>query len=481
MTQILVYLAIAYYLLVFVLAIGVITDNRNPAKTLAYMLALILMPIVGLVVYVMFGQNLRKHNLFSRKRISRNPRIKAWEDGHRKKFEAHVKGMTDVLHEKTKVATLLKQTDDAILTSKNELEVLNECEEIFKRLFEDIRAAKHHLHLEFYIIEDDIIGNELKQLLVKKAQEGIEVRVCVDDVGSRKLPLRYYRQLQKAGVEIYSCLPVFFPYLTGKANFRNHRKIVVIDGRVAYLGGINIADRYTNRRPNVRYWRDTQLRMVGDAVLEVQKHFAQMWQFVSKKEIPTNKMYFPSQQVVTDCLTQVVASGPDTDWPSIMQAMIVAISSAEKYVYITTPYLIPSEEMLVALQIAALSGIDVQIIVPRIGDSALTQAASMSYIRQLLEAGVKILRYEKGFIHAKTLVIDGSICTIGTTNMDNRSFHLNFEINAFVYDAKVAQHVAHQFFEDSRYASPITLAHWAKRTRLKKVRDSFARIFAPLL
>jgi len=481
MPQVIFTIAVLYYLLVFALAIGVITDNKNPAKTLAYLLALILVPVVGLLVYVLFGQNIRKQKLFSRRRISRNPRIKAWEDERRSLFDANLLEAHSFLHEKTKVATLLLNTDDAVLTKHNKLDVMHESEVIFERLFTDMRKAKHHLHIEFYIIDNDVIGNTLKSILIEKAAAGVEVRVCVDDVGSRKLPRKYFKELQSAGVEIYACLPVFFPYLTSKANFRNHRKIVVIDGLIAYLGGINIADRYTNRNSQMRYWRDTQLRIEGDAVLNLQKHFVQMWQFVSKKEIPTSRNYFPATKHSDTCLVQITASGPDTDWPNIMQAMMVAINTAERYIYITTPYLIPNDEMCVALQTAALSGIDVRILVPKKGDSTLTQYAGLSYMRQLLEAGVKLLRYKKGFIHAKTLVVDDAVCTIGTTNMDNRSFELNFEINAFVYDEKIASALAAQFIADSVHAEILTLSYWHKRPRTKRVIESFARMFAPLL
>jgi cardiolipin synthase len=474
-------IVICYYILVLGIAAGVILDNRNPAKTLAYLLVLLFVPVVGLVVYVLFGQNIRKQKLFSRKGLLDIERIQRWEDSRITAFEESSQLAKRFLHEKFKVASLLLKNDRAVITLQNNLEVLHECSVIFNRMFADMRLAKHHLHVEFYIIDDDEIGNEFKALLIKKAKEGVEVRLCFDDVGSRKLPQKFIKELKSAGVEVFTFMPVFFPYLTGKANFRNHRKIVVIDGELGYIGGINIADRYTNKQAHRPYWRDTQLRIYGESVKMLQMQFMLNWNFVSGKQLIINQKYFPEVAASQNHLVQIAASGPDSDWPSIMQGILMAINTAEKYIYITTPYFIPNEEVTSALQIAALSGIDVQVLIPKMGDSTLTQAASMSYVRQMLEAGVKVFRYTKGFIHAKTIVVDNVVSTIGTTNMDNRSFNLNFEINAFCYDAEIAKGLYEQFLRDKETSEEILLARWQRRRRTKRVVESLARMFAPLL
>jgi len=474
-------LIIGYYVLVLGVAVGVILDNRNPAKTLAYLLVLLFVPVVGLVVYVLFGQNIRKQKLFSRKGLADIERIQQWEEKRMSAFEDTVELAKRFLHEKIKVVNILVKNDRAVITLQNELEVFHECSEIFDRMFADIRAAKHHLHVEFYIIDNDKIGNEFKDLLIEKAKDGVEVRFCFDDVGSRKLPQKFINELKAAGVEVYTFMPVFFPYLTGKANFRNHRKIVVVDGAVGYLGGINIADRYTNRIPQHKYWRDTQLRIYGDAVKTLQQQFMLNWNFVSGKQLLINELYFPEIHANQNHLVQIAAAGPDSDWPTILQGMLMAINTAEEYVYITTPYFIPSEEVVIALQTAALSGVDVQVLIPKHGDSTLTQAASMSYIKQMLEAGIKVFRYNKGFIHAKTIVVDDVLSTIGTTNMDNRSFNLNFEINAFCYDKEIAIGLRKQFLTDKTTSEELMLERWEKRPRIKRVTESLARMFAPLL
>jgi cardiolipin synthase len=352
---------------------------------------------------------------------------------------------------------------------------------IFPRLFDDMRKAKHHLHVEFYIVDDDDIGNEFKQILIEKAQEGVQVRFCYDDVGSRKLPLRFINELKAAGVEVYPFMRVFFPYLTSKVNFRNHRKIVVIDGVTGYFGGINIADRYTNRKPELKYWRDTHLRLHGEAVKYLQMQFMLNWKFVSKNSLPVNEMYFPPITIEESHMMQITSSGPDTDWPSIMQAILMCISTAENYIYISTPYFIPNDEVMTALQTAALSGIDVQLMIPKNGDSVITQAASMSYVKHLLEAGVKVYMYKKGFLHAKTMVVDDIIASVGTTNMDNRSFDLNFEINAFCYDEGLAKQLKDQFELDKAESELMSQSRWDKRRRTKRITESMARMFAPLL
>ena len=474
-------LAIAYYLLVIGIAVGVILDNRSPAKTLAYLLVLLFMPVIGLVVYYMFGQNLRKQKLFSRKGLMDHTTVLQWQRKGIAAFNSNVDDVKQFLGEKLKVVNLLLKSERSIVAAKNQVELLFDGQNIFPKLFADMRAAKHHLHIEFYIVDDDVVGREFKTLLIEKAREGVEVRFCYDDVGCRNLPNRFLRELKNAGVEVYPFMRVFWPYLTSKVNFRNHRKIVVIDGEIGYLGGINIADRYTNQNPKMRYWRDTHMRIYGEAVKYLQVQFLLNWKFVSKKSLDVNKRYFPDILASETHRMQIVASGPDSDWPTIMHAILMAITTAEKYVYISTPYFIPNDEVLTALQTAAMSGIEVQLLIPKHGDSWITQSASMSYIKQLLEAGVRVYLYKKGFVHSKTMVVDDVIASVGTTNMDNRSFELNFEINAFCYDAGLAMQLRKQFEQDKLDSEEASLKRWDKRRRMKRVTESFARMFAPLL
>lgn len=474
-------LFIGYYLLVLGIVFGVILDNRNPAKTFAYLLVLLFLPVIGLVVYYMFGQNLRKQKLFSRKGLIDNIYVKEWQEKQMLALKDVVQEARPLLREKIKIVNLLVASEASMVTLRNETSILFDGEHIFPRLFDDIRRAKHHVHIEFYILEDDNLGNAFKQILIEKAQEGIEVRLCYDDVGSRSLPKKFVDQLRSAGVEVYAFMPVFWPYLTSKVNFRNHRKIVVIDGEIGYFGGVNIADRYANAQAHLPYWRDTHLRIYGEAVKYVQMQFMLNWKFVSGMVLPIDETYYPEVAPKEQHMMQVVASGPDSDWPAIMQAILMAINTAESYIYITTPYFIPNEEILTALQTAALGGVDVQLLIPAKGDSVVVQAATMSYVKQLLAAGVQVFMYTKGFLHAKTMVVDDLIASVGTTNMDNRSFELNFEINAFCYDKELSLVLRHQFEKDRTTSSKISLARWERRRFIKRITESLARMFAPLL
>lgn len=481
LNSVLILAIVVYYFLVIGIAVGVILDNRNPAKTFAYLLVLLFVPVIGLVVYYIFGQNLRKQKLFSRKGLLDNKYVREWQQQGRVAFKDAKTDAAGFLGEKIKVVNLLMQTEKSLVTTQNQVDILFDGQNIFPKLFEDIEKARHHVHIEFYIIDNDIVGNKFKDLLIKKAREGVKVRLCYDDVGSRKLPRSFLAQLKAAGVAVFPFMPVVWPYLTSKVNYRNHRKIVIIDGEIGYFGGINIADRYTNQISQMRYWRDTHMRIYGEAVKYLQMQFILNWKFVSGELLQIDVAYFPQNQVADKHMMQVVANGPDSDWPAIMQAILMSINTAKRYVYITTPYFIPNEQVLTALQTAALGGVDVQLMIPAKGDSKIVQAATMSYIKQLLEAGVRVFNYQKGFLHAKTMVVDDAIASVGTTNMDIRSFELNFELNAFCYDVALSVQMREKFVADRTHCTEMNLTRWEKRTRTKRVTESFARMFAPLL
>lgn len=474
-------LALTYYLIATIFAAGILMENRNPMKTMGFVLVLYLIPIGGMVIYLLFGQSFRKRKLFSRKGVRDNSLVKHWED----QLKANVKDVDELanqlLEEKWKVVQVLFNSDKSMLTLRNKATILRNGEETFPDLLETIRAAKHHIHVEYYIVEDDEVGRAFRDALIEKAKSGVSVKFIYDDVGSTSLKRKFLRPLREAGVEVHAFMPVFFPLLTSKANFRDHRKIVIVDGETGYLGGINISARYTNVHSDRTYWRDTHLKIVGDAVKVLQLNFLLMWKFVEKRIPEIVPEYFPEVEVDDVCMTQVAASGPDSDWANIMSAMFTAINTAREEVLITTPYLIPNDEMLMAIQTAALSGVDVKVILPAKSDSLIVQWAVMSYVKELLQAGVKVYLYEKGFIHAKTMVVDDRLCTVGTTNMDYRSFDINFEVNAFLYDAELTAELRDDFYRDLEDCSQITLERWEKRRLRRRIMESAARIFAPLL
>ncbi|MBA4411236.1 MAG: cardiolipin synthase [Odoribacter sp.] len=472
--------AILYLLTVVFIAILIILENRNPVKTISWILILVLLPFAGIVFYLFFGQEYRKTKMFSRKGLKdleklRNLTIEQFDNLPKNHFQ-----ISDRLYSKKRLMNLFLSNSNAILTNNNEIQVLKNAEETFPEIFRSIELARHHIHLEFYIVEDDSIGNYLRELLIRKAREGVEVRFIYDDVGSWKLKRKFLRSMTEAGVKVDCFMRVRFPNLTSKVNYRNHRKILVVDGETAFVGGLNFADRYQNGVPGIGPWRDTHLKVSGGGATALQIIFMADWYFVSK-EILKGEKYFRPFVAGSGKLVQMVASGPDSDWESIGQAYFAAIASATEYVYLSSPYLMPPSDIVTALKTSALGGIDVRIIVPGLSDAISAKWGTNSYIEELLEAGVKIYFYKAGFIHSKVIVVDGIFSSVGTANLDFRSLETNFEVNAMIYDEEIAGVLGSQFLEDQDKSQEIILAEWINRPRINKIKESFARILSPML
>ncbi|GAB5555885.1 MAG: cardiolipin synthase [Schleiferiaceae bacterium] len=470
-----------YYVIAILVALGILLENRNPPKTIAYLLMLFLFPFAGLIVYVLFGQNFRKRKLFSRKGLKDNEKVAEFTSDTLRMIEAIEPELESFLGQQLKTAKALMKNENALLSLNNKVTVLRNGEEKFPAVYEALLEAKHHIHLDYYIIESDPVGKRLFEILAQKAQEGVEVRVIFDDVGSRSFSGRDIRKLRASGAILVPFMPVIFPSFTSKANYRDHRKIVVVDGNVGFVGGINMSNRYQNIGDGSLYWRDTHLRLEGDSVKGLQLAFFLNWQFVHGEYLPIETEYFPPSEPADLTLTQVATSGPDSDWAGIMHGFFAAINNAMDYVYITTPYFIPNEALSTALQSAALAGVDVRVLIPKKADSKITQAASLSFVKPLLKAGVRVFLYEKGFVHAKTMVVDDRLSTVGTANFDNRSFDINFEVNAFVYDPDIALEIKGHFLEDLEDSEEIDLARWSKRNIGARILESLARLIAPLL
>lgn len=474
-------ITVLYYIFVGVLGFRLLLQNRNPVKTTAYLVALILLPVVGLVVFFFFGQDYRKDKLFSRKEFDDNAFISDWTNKLLFRFQDQDELVRSHLDENIKVARLLINNERSVLTINNKAELIKNGECLFPKLESVIRSATHHIHIEYYIIEDGEVTNTLFPILKQKAAEGVEVRVLYDDVGSLKLSSKSIHLLRDSGIEVAAFMPVRFPRLTSKMNFRDHRKIVVVDGNKGFIGGINLADRYDNRI-NGSYWRDTHLYVEGSAVKSLQLLFFLNWKFAANHVIEPNETYFPTVEKQAEILPiQFAGSGPDSDWSSIMQSFFSAITEGDEEVLITTPYFIPSESILTAITTAAQSGVNVKLIVPRYADSRLAHYATRSYFKTLLKSNVEIYLYRKGFVHAKTMVIDRKFCTVGTANMDYRSFYTNFEVNAFVYSPQFAEQMAHDFETDLNHSNRLSMEVWRKRPFYNRIFESVARLFSPLL
>jgi len=471
---------ILYFLTVVFTAILIILENRNPQKTISWILVLVLLPFIGIVIYLFFGQEYRKNKMYSRKGLKhlerlRNLTLEQLDNLPKNHFQINEK-----LYSKKRLMNLLLSNSNAILTNDNKIQILHNGAETFPEIFRTMEEAKHHIHLEYYIIENDRIGNYLRELLIRKAQEGIEVRLIFDDVGSWELKKKFIRSMSDAGVKVDCFMKVRFPMLTSRVNYRNHRKILVVDGETAFVGGLNFADRYQDGVPGIGPWRDTHLKVTGGGATALQIIFMADWYFVSK-EILKGEDYFKPFVSGNGKLVQMTASGPDSDWESISQAYFVAISSATDYVYISTPYLMPTDDIVTALKTSALGGIDVRIIVPGLSDAITPKWGTNSYVEELLEAGVKVYFYKAGFTHSKVIVSDGVFSSVGTANLDFRSLETNFEVNAMIYDEEIAKVLTNQFLEDQEKSELVILEEWQKRPRINKIKESFARILAPML
>lgn len=463
-------LFVLYTVTILGLVLVIITENRNPLKAIPWVIVLLFIPAIGLIFYFFFGQDNRKQRIISRRTYKRI-KMRPLQGGYKKEICKAPEKYSPLI-------TLLESSNQAPLLPGTEIKIYTAGEEKFSDLLADILSAKHHIHIQYYIFCDDEIGTKIKNALIAKAKEGVKVRVLYDDVGSWEVKNAFYQEMQNEGVEVYSFLKVVFPVLTSKVNYRNHRKIVVVDGAIGYMGGMNIADRYI-AGTEWGEWRDTHFRFKGKGVHGLQSVFLVDWYVVTKHLIDT-PVYYPKPQLFNNNLMQVVTSGPVGIWRTLLQATIYAVSNAKKYIYIQTPYFLPTEGLNQALQTAGLAGVDVRLMLPNKSDTHLVNMASHSFIDEMEKSGVKVYLYKPGFLHAKLIVIDDDLTVIGSANMDFRSFEHNFEVNAFVYDQEFALKMKDVFFEDMKESDLLIPSVWLKRPLKQRLTESFMRLFSPL-
>ncbi len=468
-------LSTAFDVLYIVVIIGtiivIIMDNRNPVKTMAWLLVLIFLPIIGLVFYIFFGRSSRKERLISKKSYNRLMKKPMAEFQAQESFQ-----LSDEHH---LLIQFFGYSNQALPFEGNKISIYTNGYDKINSLVRELYKAKDHIHIEYYIFNDDPVGRLIRDVLIDKAREGVTIRLLYDDVGCWNVPNRFYERMKEEGIEVRSFLKVRFPLFTSRVNYRNHRKIVVIDGIVGFIGGMNIAERYV-KGFSWGIWRDTHLKITGKAVYGLQTSFLMDWYFVDRTLI-TSSRYFPKVESEDGGLTQIVTSEPVGEWKEMMQGFTLAINNCRKYLYIQTPYFLPTESIMVAIQTAALSGVDVRLMLPKRSDSVLTHFGTCSYINDVLKAGVKVYFYKKGFLHSKMMVSDDSLSTVGSTNMDFRSFEHNFEVNAFMYDQDTALRLKSVFLNDQKYCEQISSKSWEKRPLLRKSIESVVRLFSPLL
>lgn len=474
------FVTMLYILTVLFIAVLIVLENRNPLKTISWVLVLVLLPILGIVFYLFFGQEYRKVKMFSRKGLKDLERLRKLTKNQLEQLPQNYQSFQESILDKRQLINLMLSNSNALLTDDNDVIILKNGDQTFPAMFTALEEAKQHIHIEYYIVEDDEIGNKLRDLLIRKANDGVEIRFIYDDVGSWQLTKKYINSLRDVGVKIDCFMKVRFPQLTSRVNYRNHRKIVVVDGEIGFVGGLNIANRYMNGTKELGKWRDTHLMLKGGAVAGLQIVFMADWYFVSK-EILQGAEYFRKPVPDGKKLVQIVSSGPDSDWESIGQAYFSAIASAKERVFISTPYLIPTTEILSAMKVAALGGIDIRILLPQKSDAITPKWSTDSYVSELLEAGVRIYFYQPGFMHSKLIVVDGIFSSVGSANFDFRSLETNFEVNAMIYDKEIALSLEKQFFEDLEESKEIILEEWKTRHWLDKTKQSFARLLSPML
>lgn len=457
----------------------VFVERRNPTTTMLWLMVLLFVPGVGFLIYLFLGQDMSKSKMFKLKQnedlLYRDKTFHQFMDIKSEKIS--YKDLD--FEEQEDIIEMHILSSSSYFSQDNEVELFFDGKEKFKAMLESFDKAKEYIYVQYYIVKTDGLGKKVFEKLIEKAKEGIEVKLLVDGMGGRFIDKNYIEKLREAGGEV----EIFFPtsIIPLRINYRNHRKICIVDGREGYVGGFNIGDEYLGLDEKFGYWRDTHVKIKGTAINGLQWRFFKDWRFAAKSKHVTTRVDIPEDEFVGNAGIQIVSSGPDSNWPSIKDGYLKMITNARDRIYIQSPYFIPDDSIFEALRVAGLSGIDVRVMFPNKPDHPFVYWAGMSYMGELLEAGVKFYTYEKGFLHAKMFLMDDIITSIGTANLDIRSFELNFEVNAFIYDKDVNKEVAEQFILDLEDCEEMTLAKYDQRSNIVKIKESVSRLLSPIL
>lgn len=477
-----IYMIITILNIILAMAI-IFLERRNISSTWAWVMVLFFIPVVGFILYLILGQKFKKRKLAKLLGVTSSMIDDLVIEQHRQLKSGEFDFAGPEVEHNADLISMNLTTGYSLFTSHNEVDIYTDGNKKFDALIKDIEQAQHHIHLVYYIVRDDELGRRLMGALTKKARQGIEVRFLYDHIGSSNLPKKFFKEFRAAGGLDAAFFPSRIPYLNFKINFRNHRKLVVVDGQVGYIGGFNIGDEYLGLNKHFGKWRDTHLRIRGEAVLQMQAQFIIDWSMACSNKIEFSAAYFPSDyaQLSSHIGIQVVASGPDSEYQEIKNSYIKMIYAAKQTVFLQTPYFVPDSSLLNALRTAALSGKDVRLMVPSKPDHFFVFWATQSYLEDLLSCGIKIYLYEAGFLHAKTLVVDGMVASVGTANLDIRSFKLNFEMNAFIYNQEVATRLENIFIEDMKASHLLTLEEYQRRPLFNRFKESISRLLSPIL
>lgn len=459
-----------YAITIVVILCVIISENRNPVKSLAWVTVLLLLPLVGVILYLFFGRSLKNKRMISRrnrkklKRLERNRPV----DINRLPYKSSTR----------RQIRLARSLTGTYFYPGNDIKIFTDGKTKFDDLINNLKKAKKTINLQYYIFEDDKIGSRIADILIEKARQGVKVRLIYDHVGSFHVKSKFFKQLTKAGIEAYPFFKVNFPLLGYRINWRNHRKIAIIDSEIAYIGGMNVADRYIDGG-KFPVWRDTHLKITGPGVAALEYSFAVDWNFMGQPLIEHDM--HASRIPKGEMGVQLITSGPTNQWSNVEMMFYKAISNATERVFIQTPYFLPTDGLLKALITASLSNVDVRIILPEHPDSSILRFASMSYVTECLRAGIKIYLYKPGMLHSKVLIIDNEITSVGSTNFDFRSFEHNFEANLFIYSETFNRQMTDIFLADQRNATRIVATVWKKRPRRHRIAESVLRLLSPIL
>lgn len=467
----------------FLLAIGLIFLERRSAQSIwAWLFVLFFLPIVGFILYMLFGRTIYRQEIF---KLDEDDKV-GLEHLVSEQLEEVEQGRltfsSDVAEKHKKQIHMLLYNNQSFVTSNNDITTYTDMNDKFDQMLKDIAAAKDHIHFQYYILKMDDIGKRLYKALLKKQQEGVSVRILYDDIGSRSLSLRNFSDIKKAGGLVETFFPSKLPLINPRMNNRNHRKIVVIDGKIGYIGGSNVGDEYIGKDPKMGAWRDTHLRIVGNAVKSLQLRFMLDWNsHDTRNNMKHKEHYFPEIDFLGKTTMQIASSGPDENYQQIKYGYLKMIYNAQKTIYIQSPYFIPDDSMMEAIRIAILGGVKVRIMIPSFPDHPFVYWATYSNTGSLVKMGAEVYMYQPGFLHQKVFIIDDEVLSVGTTNIDNRSFLLNFEVNAFIYDSEEATKHRKIFERDINNCEPLTLEKYESRSLWIKLKESLANLISPLL
>ncbi len=456
-------------------------ERREPRTVWAWLLVLYFIPVLGFVLYLVLGQNMHKKRMF---------RIKEIED----EVNSQIRSQTEeVQHEISATESYRMKsyqeliyynlnTSGNVYTDDNDITIYTDGNEKFDALISAMESAKKYIHIQYYIIRNDALFERIKEVLIRKVKEGVEVRILYDGMGCREIRKKQWRMLRSQGIETAEFFPAVLKKAHLRINYRNHRKIVVVDGEIGFVGGFNVGNEYLGLNKKFGYWRDTHIKITGSAVLALQIRFLLDWNYAANKNLFLEDRYF-TQNTINKGTTgiQIISSGPDSKWATVRDDYVYLISHATDHIYIQTPYFVPDETMLVTLKMAAASGVDVRIMIPCKPDHPFVYWATYSYIGEMLQAGAKCYTYDNGFLHTKGICIDGKVCSYGTANFDIRSFYLNFEVNAVIFDEEVTKKFEQIFLKDIEKSTSINMHMYNNRSLWIKFKEQFSRLLSPIL